>query len=374
MKKYPMQLILFGGLLVLFTPAANAQWVRTNGPWSTVACQQCHNVTALAASGSNIFAGTNGGIFLSLDKGTNWAAVDSGLTNDSILSLAVNGSSVFSGTHGGGVFRSDNNGTNWSAVNSGLTNDTVLSLAVSGGSVFSGTHGGGVFRSDNNGTNWSAVDSGLTNASVLSLTVGGSAVVAGTNGGGIFRSVNNGAGWTAVNTGLTNDTVLSLAVSGGSVFSGTRGGGVFLSANNGTSWTAVNSGLTDTNVRALAVCGSTLFAGTHSGVWSRPLSEMIPVINHELPGEPQNPSAFKLTVPTRSNRNAAVSFSLPRSEPVTIAIYNSSGYEIATLVSKNLGSGSHSFYWDTRTMASGYYTVRIQGGLNTFVKSVLIFR
>jgi len=53
---------------------------------------------------------------------------------------------VFAGTHGGGVFVTTNNGTSWTAVNGGLTDQVVLSLAVSGSTVLAGTNGGGVFR------------------------------------------------------------------------------------------------------------------------------------------------------------------------------------------------------------------------------------
>ena len=133
-------------------------------------------------SSTNLFAGTwGGGVFLSIDNGTSWTAVNSGWTYTTVLSLAVSGTNLFAGT-GGGVFLSINNGTSWTAVNSGLTNTTVLSLAVSGTNLFAGTEGG-VFLSTNNGTSWTAVNSGLTNTVVLSLAVSGTNLFAGTYGG-----------------------------------------------------------------------------------------------------------------------------------------------------------------------------------------------
>jgi hypothetical protein len=69
------------------------------------------------------------------------------LTSRSVYSLAVNGSNLFAGTFGGGVFLSTNNGTSWTAVNTGLTaNITVSSFAVSGSNLFAGTSGSGVWR------------------------------------------------------------------------------------------------------------------------------------------------------------------------------------------------------------------------------------
>jgi hypothetical protein len=75
---------------------------------------------------------------------------------------------------GGGVFKSTNGGTNWSAVNTGLTNTYVYALAIDPATpttLYAGTWGGGVFKSTNGGTNWSAVNTGLTNTYVWALAI-----------------------------------------------------------------------------------------------------------------------------------------------------------------------------------------------------------
>jgi hypothetical protein len=135
-----------------------AQWVQTNGPYGgTVNCLS-------PFQGTNLFAGTDGGgVFLSTNNGTSWTAVNTGLTNTDVCPSPFQGTNLFAGTWGGGVFLSTNNGTSWTAVNTGLTNTYVWSLAVSGTNLFAGTGGGGVFLSTNNGTSWTAVNTGLTN-------------------------------------------------------------------------------------------------------------------------------------------------------------------------------------------------------------------
>lgn len=85
-------------VLLLGAQSLQAQWIQTNGPNEG-------DVRCLAASGSNLFAGTNGGVFLSIDNGTSWTAVNTGLPGAPVLSLAVNGSHLFVGTNGGGVWR-----------------------------------------------------------------------------------------------------------------------------------------------------------------------------------------------------------------------------------------------------------------------------
>ena len=70
---------------------ANAQWLQTKGPYEG-------NITSLAISGSNIFAGTlGGGVFLSPNNGTSWTAVNTGLTDTYISSVAISGRNIFAG-------------------------------------------------------------------------------------------------------------------------------------------------------------------------------------------------------------------------------------------------------------------------------------
>jgi len=178
-----------------------AQWIQTNGPYGGI-------VNCFVVSGTNLFAGTDGGgVFLSTNNGTSWTVVNNGLTSTYVSSFAVSGTNLFAGTYGGGVSLSTNNGTSWTAVNNGLTSTSVWSLVVSGTNLFAGTSGGGVFLSTNNGTNWTAVNTGMTNTDVWSLAVSGTNLFAGTYEGGVFLSTNNGTSWTAVNNGLTNTSV-----------------------------------------------------------------------------------------------------------------------------------------------------------------------
>jgi hypothetical protein len=229
-------------------------------------------VQALAVSGTNLFAGTSVGVFLSTDNGTSWTTANTGVKNFDVISLAVSGTNLFAGTWGSGVFLSTNNGTSWIAASAGLANPYIRAIAVSGTSLFAGTDGG-VFLSTNDGTSWTEVSTGLTNTYVSALTVFGTSLFAGTERGGVFLSTNNGTSWTAASAGLTNAYVHAIAVSGTSLFAGTDGG-VFVAATFGGSWSAVNTGLAYADVRALAVSGTNLFAGIRSvGVWRRPFSD-----------------------------------------------------------------------------------------------------
>ena len=219
-------------------------------------------VTAIAVSGTELFAGSNGrGVFRSTDGGTSWTPVNVGLTNPvDAVSIVGLGTDLFAGDPGGGVFISTDSGTSWNLTSSGLPSLGVWSLAVSGTNLFAGTDGG-VFLSTDGGTSWT--DAGLTGSRILALAVSGSNIVAGTNDWNVHVSTDNGASWS--HSGVPFDFVTSIAISGTNLFTAGYGGGVFLSTNNGTSWTPVNAGLTNRYVKSLAVSGTNLFAGTYGG-------------------------------------------------------------------------------------------------------------
>jgi len=92
------RLLSFFFVALLATPSLQAQWIQTNGP-------DGGNVWCFAVNGSNLFAGTGDGVFRSTNNGTSWIAVNTGLTNTRLFSLAANGSNLVAGTDGRGVWR-----------------------------------------------------------------------------------------------------------------------------------------------------------------------------------------------------------------------------------------------------------------------------
>jgi ligand-binding sensor domain-containing protein len=330
---------------------------------------QGYQVLSLAASDTNLFAGTSGaGSFLSTDKGTSWAPVNAGLTNSWILALAVSGTNLFAGTSGGGIFLSTNNGTNWKAADSGLTSDYVNALASSGTNLFAGTGGSGVFLSTNSGTNWSAVNSGLTSYTVFDLALSGTDLFAETDDG-VFVSTNEGASWTAINTGSSYGIVFGLAASGTNLFA-EIGGGVFLSTNSGASWDAV--GITNTTAYSLAISGGDLFVGTSRGVYRRAVSEMTPVRGPTT----DTPTHFALdqNYPNPFNPSTTIRFDIPSRLFVTLKVFDILGREVASLVSEQLSTGHHSRVWKAADMPSGMYFYRLQAGSFAETKKLLLVK
>jgi hypothetical protein len=220
-------------------------------------------VRALAMADTNLFAGTEGGVFHSTNNGVSWTEFNLNLGNLHVISLTLKGTKIFAGTSGGGVYESDIASAGWTAVNTGLGDLTAYSLVVNT-NLFVGTNGG-VFTSTNDGGTWTAVNSGLTATRVYATAARGDTLYAGAYGSGLFRSTDNGVTWT--NTGVSNKYFHALLVKGSFVGAGSEGG-FFYSTNSGSTWAAAATGLGTADgrdVRALAAGGTNLYAGAQWG-------------------------------------------------------------------------------------------------------------
>lgn len=337
------------------------------------------NVSDIAVYGTNLFAGTNSGLFLSTNNGANW--VSAGFTNISINPITVLDTNIFVGTWGFGVFRSTDGGTTWTQVNNGLTDSLIYDFAISGTSLFVGTDGG-MFLSSNYGDSWSPINTGLTDLKAVTPVVMGSDLFVGTWHGGVFASTNNGATWTPVDNGLPSTAMLGihqLAVYGTNIFAGMEGG-AFLSADSGKSWTSISTGMTNFEVTSFAFLGTKVFVGTMTGlggmgsfVWSRPLSQIVTSVAGQ---SATSPTSYNLeqNYPNPFNPSTTIHYSLPSNAHVVLRLYDSLGREVKTLVDERQSAGQHSFTLDASGLASGAYFYQLQSDGKVFAKKLMIIK
>jgi photosystem II stability/assembly factor-like uncharacterized protein/surface antigen len=233
---------------------------------------------------SILYAGTfGGGIFKSTNGGTNWTAVNTGLTNLEVTSLAIDPqtpNTLYAGT-GSGIFKSTDGGANWTAINTGLTITRIYGLAIdpqTPNTLYAGTVNAGVFKSTDAGGNWTAINTGLTTTSVMALAIDPqrpNILYAAQMYAGVFKSTDGGANWTPINTGMTSNNVNALAIDPQTpniLYAGTWDcvGGVFKSTDGGANWAAMNTGLTTIGISYLAIDSqtpNTLYAGTWYGLF-----------------------------------------------------------------------------------------------------------
>lgn len=247
--------------LVLFYADANAQWVQTNSPESN-----SHELKCIVADEGNLYVATRGnGVYKSIDGGGNWTPVNNGIgetvATSFVDALAVvpstsgNGTNLFAGMGGGGIWRSTDEGASWFQVYDigvwylGGTGSTVLAGAAQVG------YNSGVYRSTSDGQTWTRCNGGFTSAAdsnvrcFASLKVGNTTYTYTGTDGGAFISTNGGASWTRISNGLPPSRVESIIATPGTggagvtIFAGVYLYGVYRSTDNGTSWTEANNGL-----------------------------------------------------------------------------------------------------------------------------------
>ena len=149
-------------------------------------------------------------------------------------------------------------------------------------------------------------------------------------------------------------------MSGSKIFAGTWGDGVFLSTNNGASWTAVDSGLPEnTVVLSLAISGGTIFAGAGgTGVWRRPLSEMLGVINPIPQQEMSKPHADVIKINISKTGIAVLLPETLNNRAMTVDVVNIAG--------RSIYSATHQVYNGSLSipiskLSTGIYLMSIRG-------------
>ncbi|NOS86668.1 MAG: T9SS type A sorting domain-containing protein [Ignavibacteria bacterium] len=194
--------------------------------WNQTSIGMYNEISSLVTEGSNIVSGFRHaappyGLYLvtSTNNCQTWAAT--GLSSHNVLALVLNGSNIFAGTTGG-VYFSTNFGGNW--IQSPLRENT-FSLAQNGNFIYAGTSNNGIYMSTNYGTNWNQTL--FNNRFIYSLICNGDNVFAGTCGNGVYISNDNGSSWTQRNEGLGNDTIYSLCIVSDYIFAGTKSKGVY---------------------------------------------------------------------------------------------------------------------------------------------------
>jgi hypothetical protein len=112
-----------------------------------------------------------------------------GLANRQVSSVYSNGTSLFAGTFGNGLFISNNNGITWTQAKPANLN--VQQIVGNGNCVFVGTLGEGVFMSLNNELNMYKVNKGLIDLNIISLSIKDNYLFIGTYGCSIWKRAIN---------------------------------------------------------------------------------------------------------------------------------------------------------------------------------------
>jgi photosystem II stability/assembly factor-like uncharacterized protein len=238
--------------------------------------------------GSTLFT-VSDSVYLSSDNGKHWKATGP-ILNQPIYGFLANGNSLYAAVPNRGLYYSRDSGATWSmGQNPFITSApgrawSVRTICAIGNVLFAGgilsydnfnSHNyAGIFRSTDAGENWWPISFGLPTiqgSSIGVLASIGTSVFATYQG--IYRSTDSGSTWTQVNVGLIDSSIGLFYTIGSHILAGGHGG-AFLSNNNGDSWLNISPEL-QKGVGSFALVNPYLFIGTDSGVWRRPISEIL---------------------------------------------------------------------------------------------------
>ena len=262
----------------------------------------------LVADGTDLYAGTTDGLYLSADTCVSWQLiVDGGTTGrvhhvmlvDSAIYLGadngvyytpylgagwtcLNGTAplskvrcllrvdgtlyagVYNDTGSVALYRTTDGGVNWAPIDLELASGSIYDLLQSGSNILVGTGSDGVVRSSDAGNSWLRSNEGLNNSNIGQLVTHAGAIFAVAGYGGIFRALDPGGNWSACNEGLSERRIRSFFSTGATLYVGTYTAGVYVSSNDGAAWSGSNTGLTSMNISSIVGSADTVFLGTVS--------------------------------------------------------------------------------------------------------------
>lgn len=241
----------------------------------------------IVAVGTSLLIGTRSGILLSNNNGASWSMSNEFLTNQTITSMAVDGTILLAGSYIPNMFMSTNQGISWSGYHPDFTSlqtyvgvGKVNAILVQDSFLLAGIGNNGVYKSIDHGNTWAFSTNGMTSLDVLSLGRQDSFLFAGTSNGGVFRSVDDGLTWAPFNTGLPMNflgdvitRIYDFAVVDNELYVGTGksnfNGAVYKTSNYGGNWVKVSNGIDPQfDVVTLAVQGNKMIAGSESGIYA----------------------------------------------------------------------------------------------------------
>ncbi|MCZ4408172.1 T9SS type A sorting domain-containing protein [Cryomorphaceae bacterium 1068] len=229
-----------------------------------------NGIYSVETNGSMVFVGTGGsGIYRSDDNGNIWAPINNGIQPWYYYSLLFFNDSLYAGSFGM-VHLSEDNGESWIDLNIDLDlNDNIIDLVRKGPYLYASARAKGIYVYSFDSGIWSTANTGLPlNPTVNELLAVGSDLYAATDAG-LYKSEDEAASWTLMDNGLSSDMeVFSIFELDGTFLTGTSDG-LFKSTDNGGTWLIADSGIPfGATVVSMVEMGGSLYSGTYNGLYA----------------------------------------------------------------------------------------------------------
>lgn len=314
-------------------------------------------IYAICSAGNNIIAGASGfdGSYISTNNGNSWTRQNGAGVSD-IVSFCSHNAYIFASSANSNISRSSDNGNSWIVIDSGFYDPLhygALTRAVTANNnfVFCCTEKGEIYRSDNDGDLWSLIYQ--AHELVYTVFAKDSVIFAQTQHG-ILRSFDNGASWQPLPD--TNISANAFIAIDNKILIG--GNGVSISLDNGNSWENISTGLPDSVIiSAFIIHDSILFAGGYipsslGTIWRIPISDITNSVRDVL-------SKSLNIYPNPAQSAMRISYSIPKHSNVVLNLFDITGKELSTIASEEHDGGSYETIWDSRTLPSGSYILKL---------------
>jgi hypothetical protein len=380
---------------VFLTTNGGTAWRSAGG--GTLGTGTVNAVEALDASNAFVvvFSNNAGKIYRTSNGGSSWSTVS---TQSGVAIGGIQMRTPLEGYAAGSpagskwiVLKTTDGGWSWNSLSTVPSEDSLTTLAQSyygpypirpvgvqllGSTLWFGSISGAVYRSTDFGATWA------TGASTVPLgALHFNSVTVGLSGGSYLDSIK-----TSVNGGLSWDTASAPGVKQVSCISGaggefwaTIGSSIAYTNNAGHTWTYSTPGHWGIYAPLNALTFTT--AASQLNGWAVGDSGLIlhyrrsGVTSVSGPGT-LLPSYYALfqNYPNPFNPATIIRYALPGRSHVVLALFNSLGQRVATLVNGDVDAGNHSVKFDGSNLASGVYYYRIQAGNFVQSKKLILLR
>ena len=247
----------------IYSGSYDGVYKSQDGTWSDAnnGLSNLYISTLIAKPGSPgvLFAGTDGGLFKTVNSGVSWTLKVNGIINSLIGDILIDPmeiNTVYASVHESGVFKSQDSGETWNQSNEGLGGLNIYSLAYSEGTLFAGGDYG-LYQSINGGTLWTYSNLFKVICDIAVDPVTPTTLYVGTcTYDGVWKSTDLGLNWNPVNTGFPSKSTRSVQIDPKDpniLYAGTLGSGVFKSINGGSTWVEKNSGISSKYILEMVI-------------------------------------------------------------------------------------------------------------------------
>jgi photosystem II stability/assembly factor-like uncharacterized protein len=315
------------------------------------------------------------GLFRSLDGGDSWALFQQGLPPDSIaytdmaISYESSHDRVIFLACTQGVYVSADSGETWTLCGNGLPGElwypTIAAAPSDPDLVVAGSLNNRMFFSEDRGNSWYEIPDIPGNDRILDAEFDpddSSLLYVSFRSSGLFKTTDRGLNWIDITNNLPWEQLLSIRgiainpFNRSNMFVYVGFHGVYQSHDQGATWEAFNEGLDTASLVGCLLFSpddtTKLFLSTSPrSVWSISRSQT-GIRDREYPES--TPIALSVC-PNPFNSETDISFSIHRTEYVTLAIYNLLGQHVKTICDGFRPAGLYSFTWDASNLNSGVY-------------------